>query len=83
MEQQNKQSKNDSDEQQESSDEDYDGDEELFNFESDIDYEGLLQKYFYDDEKDRNIVHVGIEIKRSIEKLTNVLNKILENIKSK
>ena len=81
MEKQNKQEKlkNDSDEQHESSDEEYE-EEEMFNFDTDVDYEALLQKYFYDEDKERNIVHVGIEIKRSIEKLNSNLNKLLEHV---
>ena len=66
-----------------SNDEDYE-DEDEFDFDdNNVDLETLFEKYLYDDEKKRNIVHVGIEIKRAIEKQTSVLNKLLERLINK
>ena len=43
----------------------------------------MLKEFFYDDEKGRNIVHVGIEIKRSLEKQNILLKNLIEVIKNK
>lgn len=63
-------------------------DDENFEIESTNEMEfmntmNMLKEFFYDDEKGRNIVHVGIEIKRSIEKQNILLKNLIDVIKNK
>lgn len=66
----------------EENDED-DEDDDDFEVEDEQDLGDLMNTYFYDSEKNRNIVDVAIEIKRCFEKQNQILLKLVTVLQNK
>lgn len=55
-----------------------DAEEEEFSFAQEEDLNSLMQTYFMEDKKDRNIVDVLLELRRSLDTHNKIMMKMLE-----
>ena len=55
-----------------------DPEEEEFSFAQEEDLNSLMQTYFMEDKKDRNIVDVLLELRRSLDTHNKIMMKMLE-----